>query len=273
MTTATARAQPAPPPRLPPGNYDSADRPTTGASGVGQYSDDVLGRQTTVPAADAPNPAGGAITLGYYDDDLPRTVAQNGTTTTLTLDSAGRRLQADTTTGALTTQLVRHYSDASDNPSWTVATAVGGQKTTTRYVESISGDLGASLTADGSAALTVTNLHGDVVTTVPIPASQASSSPVTGMDGWSDYTEYGQPHEGSPDAAQAAATVTGSAGYGWLGAHQRSTTAETAGLTLMGDRLYNAATGRFTSPDPEPGGSPTPYAYPTDPVNQFGSIS
>lgn len=249
--------------------YDSADRPTTAASGAGQYTYDVLGRQTGVPAADAPDPSAGDITLGYYDDDLPRTVAQNGTTTTFTLDSAGRRLQAATTTGTLTTQLVRHYSDAADNPSWTVAIDATGQKTVTRYVESISGELGGRLAADGSAALTLANLHGDVVTTVPIPAGQAGTSPATGTDGWSDYTEYGQPHEGSPEAAQAAGTVTGGAGYGWLGAHQRATTAETAGLTLMGDRLYNAATGRFTSLDPEPGGSPTPYAYPTDPVNQF----
>jgi RHS repeat-associated protein len=63
--------------------------------------------------------------------------------------------------------------------------------------------------------------------------------------------------------------VVGTAGYGWLGAKQRSTTTETAGLTLMGDRLYNSATGRFTSVDPEPGGSPNAYAYPTDPINQY----
>ncbi len=35
----------------------------------------------------------------------------------------------------------------------------------------------------------------------------------------------------------------------------------------MGARLYNPATGRFTSLDPLPGGSPSGYAYPTDPVN------
>ncbi len=37
----------------------------------------------------------------------------------------------------------------------------------------------------------------------------------------------------------------------------------------MGDRLYNALTGRFTSLDPEPGGNDTAYTYPNDPINMY----
>ena len=37
----------------------------------------------------------------------------------------------------------------------------------------------------------------------------------------------------------------------------------------MGDRLYNPTTGRFTSPDPEPGGNTTAYTYPLDPINSY----
>ncbi|GAB3439138.1 hypothetical protein GCM10027517_12190 [Phycicoccus ginsengisoli] len=239
--------------------YDTADRPTLGAGGVGQYVYDAMGRQTTVPSTDAPTPGAGNITVGYFDDDLPRTITQAGTTTTFTLDSAGRRQTATTTTGTATSTLVRHYTDSSDNPSWTDLNG-----TITRYTESIGGDLGATIATDGSTDLTLATLHGDIVTTVPIPATAASTAPALGIDGWSDYQEYGATRPGS-----TTATVAGPIGYGWLGAKQRSTTTDTAGLTLMGDRLYNPTTGRFTSADPEPGGNVTAYAYPVDPINQF----
>jgi hypothetical protein len=37
----------------------------------------------------------------------------------------------------------------------------------------------------------------------------------------------------------------------------------------MGVRLYNPASGLFTTIDPVPGGGANNYAYPTDPVNKF----
>lgn len=37
----------------------------------------------------------------------------------------------------------------------------------------------------------------------------------------------------------------------------------------MGVRLYNPVTGRFTSPDPIPGGNDTTYAYRADPINKY----
>ncbi|HEX2857197.1 MAG TPA: hypothetical protein VHO26_06935, partial [Propionibacteriaceae bacterium] len=256
--------------------YDSADRPTTAATGTrngspaaaGTYSYDGFGRQLLVPATDAPNPAAGDITLGYYDDDLAHTITQGATTTELALDSGGRRTLATTTdtsaTPSSTSTLERHYSDAGDSPAWTVATATAGTSTITRYSESLGGDLAATIASDGAAQLTLANLHGDVVTTIDIPTTQATSDPATTITGWADYTEYGTPRDGA-----ATAAVAGTVGYGWLGAKQRSTTAETAGLTLMGDRLYNPAVGAFTSTDPEPGGSSWAYGYPNDPVNAF----
>ena len=247
--------------------YDSADRPTRGKDGTGQYVYDALGRQTTIPAADTPaagdTTTAGDITLGYFDDGLPRsvtqTVAGQQTSTVFTLDSTGRRSSATTTTGSGTSTLVRHYTDSSDNPAWT-----DQDGTITRYADSIGGDLGAAIGADGSTRLTLANLHGDIVTTVPIPATATSDGAATGIDGWSDFTEYG-----TPRADATTALTGGTVGYGWLGAKQRSTSTDTAGLTLMGVRLYNPTRGLFTATDPIPGGNEFTYGYPSDPVNKY----
>ncbi|XVX18962.1 RHS repeat-associated core domain-containing protein [Actinomycetota bacterium] len=265
--------------------YDGADRPTTAATtngspgAGGSYVYDSFGRQTTLPAGDAPDPAKGNITLGYFADDLPRSIAQGGVTTTYQMTVNNRRATSttvDTTAGAAaTTTRVRHYTDTSDNPAWVVTTTADGATATDRFVESIGGDLGATIHADGAVELAISNIHDDVATTVTIPADQTDTTAATGIGGWADYTEYGTPTSDgntSPGADPEVSSTTSPAvatvlGYGWLGAKQRSTTPESAGLTLMGDRLYNPVTGNFTSRDPEYGGNTTTYTYPQDPIN------
>src|SRR3954447_1185740 len=98
-----------------------------------------------MPAGDTPAGASaGAITLGYYDTDAVRTITQNGTTSTYTLDTAGRRAVEETgpAGGAVATRVKSHFTDSSDNPSWVEKTA-DGATTTSRYLESLGGDLSA----------------------------------------------------------------------------------------------------------------------------------
>jgi len=240
---------------------DTADRITTGSG----YTYDSFGRATTIPATDSPS--GAALTLGYYDTDAARTITtgtgSTGTTTTHTLDASGRRLQATTTPasgGTATATVIRHYVNGSDNPGWIADTTVN---TLTRYAQGLDGNLSTEITTTGvttttpitTTKITLIDPHGDLAATATIPLTGNA----TGIDSWSDTTEYGLPRTGTT-------TPTDPGRYNWLGGKQRAT--DTTGLLLMGARLYNPATGQFTSLDSLPGGNETNYNYPNDPINK-----
>lgn len=246
--------------------YDVADRPTTGANGSGSYTYDPLGRQTSIPAVDTPEPAGGPATLGYFDDNSVASISQGVTSITFTRDAALRRKTQTTTSAAGTSTLVRHYADGSDNPAWSVNTT-GGQTTTARYGELIGGDLGLTITTTSTgttAQLAVSVPRGDVVSEITLPTNATApgvGGNAAGLDSWNDYDEYGQPKQVTASSSGGA----GGIGYGWLGTKQRATTS--LGYILMGARVYNRTTGMFTSPDPEYRGGDTSYGYPNDPIN------
>ncbi|MGP5032179.1 DNRLRE domain-containing protein [Glutamicibacter arilaitensis] len=233
--------------------YDAADRVGVGAG----YVYDGLGRQTTLPAADAPAAAGGvkagagAITVKYFADDAAAAITRNGTTSTFARDPQGRRLSVTSTgTNAAGTE-TKHYADDSDNPAWT-SRVQGTQTITTRYESTIGGDLALTIT-ENNVELALSNPHGDVVATVPVTGTGAGQ----GITGWAQYDEYGN---------QLSEPVnTGATTYGWHGADQRAV--DTSGLILMGARLYNSHAGIFTGRDPVEGGNTTSYKYPDDPVN------
>ncbi|MGJ6980516.1 hypothetical protein ACSDQ9_08310 [Aestuariimicrobium soli] len=256
-TTVTSSVSPA---------YDTADRPTTGANGTGTYTYDPLGRQTSIPAVDTPQGAtAGNTGLAYYDTDAIQSITQAGTTIGFTLDAGLRRSTQTTTTGGVSSTLMRHYTDSSDNPTWSVDTT-SGQTTTTRYAELIAGDLGLTITTTNTgttATIAVSGPRGDVTSQITLPADATTPTTGTpaGLDWWNDYTEHGQPT--TPQTVTPGSTT--GIGYGWLGAKQRATTLH--GYTLMGARLHNPTTGLFTSLDPIHGGNETTYGYPNDPIN------
>ncbi len=218
--------------------YDSADRITDPG-----YGYDAFGRTTTSP---------GAVVTAYYATDLVQQQTAGTARTTWTLDAAMRSRGWTTesnTSGTWTATATRlnHYDGTSDEPRWTVENT--GTAAITRNVESLSSDLAATTAAAGETVLQLTNLHGDV--TLQLPLDTAIAATVLATD------EYGNPRAGTPSAR-----------YSWLGAHQRSAETPT-GMTLMGVRVYNPATGRFLQTDPIVGGSCNDYDYTcADPVNK-----
>ncbi|WP_285751025.1 RICIN domain-containing protein [Lentzea sp. NBRC 105346] len=223
--------------------YDSADRMTDAG-----YVYDAFGRITSTP---------GGVTNSFYVNDLVRSQQTADTRMTWNIDPKLRQRSFATEhlvngSWANAVTKVNHYAEDSDEPRW-IAEDVTQNNNVTRNVSSPENDLAFTTSLSGDVTLQLTNLHGDVMATVPVSGTQLGAVTVLDTD------EYGMPSADTPAAATAR--------YGWLGGKQRSAEA-LGGVLIMGVRLYHPGTGRFWSVDPEDGGNATAYDYCTgDPVN------
>ncbi|MFF7361731.1 DNRLRE domain-containing protein [Streptomyces sp. NPDC008125] len=208
--------------------YDSADRLI--ADGV---TYDALGRTQT----------SGDSTLTYYANDLVHSETVGSSRQTWNLDPA-RRLavsvdQTKATDGSWNTTgtVTNHYGCDCDSPSWSKSSAGD----VSRNIADLRGSLVAVSTAAGNVVLQLSNLHGDVAVQLPLDTSVAPTV--------QQYGEYGNALDGTVSTA-----------YGWLGSYQRDS-GTLSGISLMGVRLYDPASGRFLQADPVYGGNDNSYEY------------
>ena len=111
--------------------------------------------------------------------------------------------------------------------------------------------MAATINQAGTVTLELTNIHGDIIG----PAATTDTTWNLSLS-QSETNEYGLSSVGG----------TGNR-YDYLGTAQRQRDTN-SGLQLMGQRVYNPATGRFLQTDPVNGGGPNTYDYGAgDPVN------
>ena len=187
--------------------------------------------------------------------------------TDYSFDALGRRT-VDKQAGVAVVS--RHYVDGSDSPGWVVNGKSGSLAQTDVFTPSLGSGLSVVRSTKGgsvSSYVSVSNLHGDTVTSLFVPSSGFVSGP-TELNVFDEYGVQQTPAVVRPDGlgARFDASALFLLGYESEGAGKRETT--DSGLMFMGVRAFNPVTGQFLSQDPVSGGNETAYNYPNDPINK-----
>ena len=237
---------------------------TTTYNSYSQISDtgyvyDGFGRNTVIPAANTPT---GATTSGTPDltlsYNLVGQVTNIGgvTASSYGYDPNGNNLTEATSTAGVTTTTTKHYF-GSDTPSFTTSTT-SGVVTTEKYGASLGSGFQSITTTTNGVTTTnyvFTDLQSANFATTAKPTTGYATPPAS----INTFDEYG-------NQTSNTQTIGTNQNYGWAGSAHRTT--DKNGLILLGARVYNPATGQFTSTDPVPGGNENAYNYPNNPVNQ-----
>src|SRR5262249_10287080 len=130
-----------------------------------------------------------------------------------------------------------HYSGDGDVPAWTSESATTYSRGVSAFVGL--GAIQTNTSGTNTTKLQVQNLHGDIV-------AQALTTDSALPSTTQETTEYGLSRSGLGQR------------YDYLGSASRARD-DLSGVTLMGARMYDAATGAFTSKDSVTGGSANAY--------------
>ena len=238
---------------------DSASRLTAVTSSTGGLTID--------PASIGYDSHGNATQLGtqtwtYDGADRVTGTSTYGISPTQTLtygrDSLGR-VVSRTASGPETSTARYGFTGTDDSPDLQLT---AGNALSERYIGLPGGVLYTKGYAAAGTVWSLSNLHGDVTTTI------SGTTVSTGFV----YDPYGQPLNpttGVVDPTATPTTRTGGTTDAWHGTAQRGYE-HTGGLNqmLMGARTYLPALGIFTATDPIEGGNTTTYTCPQDPINQ-----